>query len=172
MYNQKSIFICIFLFSLISCKSTKSDAPYSLSKKTPFTISFGSFQEWIAGVQGGGSGVNLVVHFEEVSDGVVFKELYFRKQISEVIQPIPKRIEAAFKGEINQRQDVVMDESSIKEAVNTPPFKFPFELLRDEAVLKYSYKGKTNYTKIGPMIEETTIAYPSAPPNNEDGGKK
>lgn len=168
MKYLKPLAIVVLLCICMSCGSSKSDAPYSLTEKTPFGISYGSFQEWVAGVQGGGSGVNLVIHFKEVEQGVTFQEVYFRNQISEAKKPIPQRVEASFKGVVNR--EIIMDGNAVKEAVNTPKAPFPFTLLRDEAVLKYVYNGKVFYSKLSPLIEEKPIAYPSAPPSGEDGG--
>jgi hypothetical protein len=159
--------MCVLIvLPFLSCGSSKKDTPYALTTKTPFTIRYGSFQEWIAGVQGGGSGVNLVITFEEVNEGVVFQKLYFQNKISEVKQAIPKRIEGYFKGSTNR--EIIMDGTPVNETANTPPEASPFTLLRDEAVLRYTYNGKTQYTKVGPLVEEETIAYPSAPPNNNN----
>ena len=172
MKTKKSIVILTTLMfstcSFFSCGSTKDKFPYSLTDKTPFTISYGSFQEWIAGVQGGGSGVHVVIHFKEVQEGVSFQEVYFRNQISEAKKPIQQRVEASFKGTANR--EIIMDSDPIKEAVNTPQAPFPFTLLKDEAVLKYIHNGTIRYSKISPLIEKKPIAYPSAPPSREDGG--
>ncbi len=38
----------LILLPFLSCGSSKKDNPFALTAKTPFTVSYGNIQEWVA----------------------------------------------------------------------------------------------------------------------------
>ena len=61
-----------------------------------------------------------------------------------------------------------MDSNPEKEAQNTPPNPFPFNLKENEAVIRYKVNEDTKFFKVSEIAQRPTIAYPSANPNGID----
>lgn len=176
MKQIKFIFgMCALAFLMLSvsnCGSsmntTTNTTSIVLEQNPPFTISEVYAQDWVAGVQGGGSGTNLFVLFENVNEDVRLKQLFFRNKIEDAqTKPhTPLQVIGFFKNQNNQR--VIMDGNPIKEAENTPPEPFPFELNESEAVLSYTVSGTLQYYKISDIEDREPIAYPSVNKPNKD----
>lgn len=144
------------------CKTKKDSLAFT--QNTPFTIENTYSQKWVAGVKGGGSGLNLYVSINNISEGVIMKEFYFRDQITDVKASKNNLFIGYYK---NNENNMIMDSDSKKEAVNTPPVKSPFQLENNEAVLSYEFNNKTYYHKISSIEEKDVLAYPSSNPNNK-----
>ena len=157
----------IIILTLLSCAGGK-ESIYSFVEEPPFKIQQAQFQKWVAGVQGGGSGVNVQVTILEIQEGVQIKEMYFREQIVKARSNF--ETPDYFTGEfLNQpRPDVIMDGDAVQEAQNTPPREFPFQLKDDEAVISYSLKGEVYFVKVSSMEEKPMLAYPGQNPNIKD----
>jgi len=158
------LFLIIVLIS--SCGGTKTeDSAYKLSQNPPFTIKEVYSQKWMAGVQEGGSGINIYFTIENIELGTIIKEVYFRNKIVN----LEKKRERLFIGYFkNKQKDIIMNSDSTKEANNIPPQKFPFQLETNEAVLSYIYKGVDYYFKVSNITEKEVIAYPQSNPNNSN----
>jgi len=141
---------------------------YAMQEDTPFKIGLASFQEWVAGVKGGGSGINVVINITNIQEGVTIKNIYFRNKIEKAQNNVNNidQFKGAFKTESNR--DINMDSNPVKEAQNTPPKQFPFSLKENEAVVSYELKGELYFTKVSEMTKKPLLAYPSAGPNDEN----
>jgi len=165
----KNIFnIYLMVLTTLSCGSIEKETiSYQIMHKPPFSISEASFQKWVGGVQGSGSGFDLKVTFEALPNNISLKEFYFKGMITEArLLNAPKKTYAGnFKNA--ERPDIIMDSDPIKEASNTPKKKFPFKLADNEAIVSYSANGKIFYTKIIDIFEKPILAYPQSNPNNK-----
>jgi hypothetical protein len=162
------IAVSFMFFSFSNCGSTAQGAKsVEFDKTPPFEISEIYSQDWVAGIKEGGSGTNLHMTFNSVKEGLVIKNVYFRKKME-----TPKQSGKAlsytcyFKNDLNR--DVVMDRDPVKEAQNTPPVPFPFHLHKDEAVVSYVVNGKEGFYKISGIEEKPMIAYPASNPKGID----
>jgi hypothetical protein len=155
------------LFSFSNCGGTQDPLEIQFQSTPPFTVAEASFQKWVAGVQEGGSGTNVYINITNVSEGVELRDLYFRNEQAALnTSPnIRSQYVARFKKE---GRSVIMDIDPEKEAKNTPPEKIQFQLNNTEAVVSYSYQGKTAYFKISQLEEKEMLAYPSSNPNDEN----
>lgn len=128
----------------------------------PFVIQEIHFQKWVAGVQGGGSGINVYLTLESIEEDVVFQTLYFRGKSSPLNSNpnTPKRYTANFL--TDQNRDVIMDSNSLKESQNTPPEKIPFQLGDNDAVFSFTENGTLQYFKVKDIEEKPMLAYPAA----------
>lgn len=160
--------ISFMFFSFSNCGSnSQAGKMVEFDKKAPFVISEIYSQDWVAGVKGGGSGTNLHITFDGMQEGLVIENVYFRKKTE-----TPKQTGKAmsytcyFKGDLNR--DVIMDGDPVKEAQNTPPVPFPFDLKDNEAVVNYVVNGKDGFYKIIGIEEKPMIAYPAANPKGID----
>ena len=159
----------LFFFSLIlvafvqlSCEGTKSkNNRNQLVNDPPFKIVESYSQDWIAGIQQGGSGTNLFITLDEISGDIVVQDLFFNgKRVRSQISPsISNQYIGYFKNADNI--DIIMDGDSIKESKNIPPEKISFRLENQEAVIEYLHNGAKYFYKLKGIEVRPPIAYPS-----------
>jgi len=159
--------VSLVLFSFSNCGSSQTTS-YKLTQDAPFIIDDVYYQDWVAGVQDGGSGTNVHITFKEFTEDVRIDSIYFRNK-TEKAKSAPqarKQYIGYFKKRTNR--DIVMDSDSKKEAQNTPPKSFTFELADNDAVVSYVKNGTTHYYKIANMRQKEMLAYPqsNAPSDN------
>lgn len=156
--------LVVLVLGLGSCAGGR-DQGSGFEQEPPFTLGAVYFQKWVAGVQNGGSGVNVYVEIESYLDDVMIEDIYFRnKKIKAQNSPQYRDLYVGyFKSE--KRPDIIMHDDPVKETVNTPPEKIPFNLNDDEAVLSYLHKGEMKFIKLVEIEEKPMIAYPGM--NNE-----
>jgi len=152
----------VFIFiSFSHCSSAQK-----LQKKPSFNLGEVSFQKWIAGVQGGGSGYHMLIHVTSNKNNVTFDSIYFRGYKAKI--EIGKiAYTAQIKTEINLREDLIMSHEGPDEFGNKTPLKdpdFPFKLQLDECVISYIENHTTKYYKVENLVEKPKEEYPSAPP--------
>ncbi|WP_394747945.1 hypothetical protein [Spongiimicrobium salis] len=159
-----SIYIAIVLMmGLSSCASQKK-----LETAAPFKMGSASSQAWTGGVESSGSGYTLKVAMEELSPNVEFRDIYFRGQIGLVeMEEVDgkmyckaKLIKKAGKPDIISHKDAAKEAGNQPPALNTSVKKqFPFEVNKDEAVLRYTEGNKTRYIKISNIKELAPKVY-------------
>ena len=161
------LLLSLSFFSLSNCGNAKTGVEsITFQKNPPFVIEQVTSQKWIAGVKEGGSGTNMKATISKIKQGVVFKNLYYRGQVTEIKNDLKKKgiYNAAF---VDEKQDFMMDSDPKVEAQNTPRTVFPFELKLFEAVLSYEYQDTLYYVKITEVLEKEVMALPSS---NSKGG--
>ena len=163
------LFTLSFLFlSVSNCGSSQSDKSVTFEKNPPFVISDIYSQSWIAGIQGGGAGTNIHINLASIEEGVTLDKIYFRKKSELLTQMIgrPTTFTGYFKSEKNR--DVIMSADPVKEAQNTPPDPFPFQLGENEVVIAYTVNESSKFFKVSNIVEKEIIAYPATNPNGID----
>ena len=160
--HSMMIYLCT-LFSLFSCAGSKN-TNLVLQESTPFTITGAYYQDWIAGVKGGGSGTHLYFSIENMNSDIEIVDVYFRKQQQKATNTKENQYQVPFSNDLN-RGDTILDSNPIKEAQNEVPKAIPFSLENNEAVLSYLQNGEKKYVKIPDLQEKPVLAYPSANPN-------
>ncbi len=156
----------------VNCSSSKDvleASSIALEEKPSFQLGTVYFQKWVAGIQGGGSGIHLYITEKTNRNYVVFDSAYFRG-LSAKIHVGKIGYLASFKTPLNQKEDVVMDGDSNREYGNKLPKgnpTFPFKLQDNECVIQYTENGKTMYYKVTTVFEKQTEYYPSAPNTKE-----
>ena len=159
-------FFTIMLLIMVSVSQCSS--AQKLQNEAPSKFGLVYFQTWVAGVSGGGSGLNL---FIPVMDGSVrLDSVYFRGSVSklEVKPSNPTLHIGRFDTGFNQAKDIIMHSDSNEEHTNKlskPARMIPFELKDNECVVSYTKEGKVFYYKIPNVIQKPADNYPSAPPN-------
>ena len=140
--------LCYWGFSQCgSCKETS----HQVQTNIPFSIEKATYNDWVAGVKGGGSGTNVIVTIKELDpNNIEVDSMYFRSRKVKVEIKGSSYI-GRFNSRLNQRQDKVLHSDSKKEFGNQVPeveMKIPFELENNEAVISYKEKGKLKFYKI------------------------
>ena len=160
-----AIFLILLAIGFSQCKSTSetmkiNDTITLTENKTPQVY----FQNWIAGVRGGGSGLNLVLT-KSFLKGITPIKVYFRGKIA-VAEEKQLDFVAYYKGELNQLRKKDTSEISNEEENHTTNnvVPFPFELEEDEAIISYHNNGKLSYLKITKITKKESLAYPTAKP--------
>ena len=148
MRNYVSI---LFLILVIGCSSQDKIIKES-------TI-LASYQTWIAGVRGGGSGINFSLELtSELPSNIQLKKLIFRGYEVPFEKQDALHFMARIKTEGNQ-QKFDGDDSPI---YSSP--KNAITLAENEAILIFSKNGKEYQQKITKVIEKPALEYPSAKP--------
>lgn len=157
-------FISLVMMSFSQCASTKK-----LQDEIPLEIGQVSYQSWVAGVEGGGSGVNLFIPIVSNINNLVLDSVYFHGKKVKLEQKTESLYVGRFKKSTNQKKEVVMSSNPVAE-FNNPvpeiPQKMPFELKEDECVVSYMDRNKTKYFKISDITKKKAQLYPSTPPRN------
>ncbi|RSK41479.1 hypothetical protein [Mangrovimonas spongiae] len=156
----------IFYFIVIlGCSSSKQ-----LETKPPFTFGDVYYQAWVAGIQEGGSGVNVYIPIEDNPKSIVLDSIYFRNQAVKLKKQIVDKTIYIGRFQSQNKQDLIMSSDLKDEYGNTLPkqiVKPPFPLTKNECIVSYQDKGKTKYYKIQDLIEKQPLHYPATPPNKE-----
>lgn len=170
---QFSIFICV-LTVCIQCatsqntkKQTMNQSQFTIEEDAPVLIEQPYFQEWVAGIEEGGSGFNVVLPLKEASD-VELKEVYFQgKKIELLPSSDNKRYLGNYKHPEYKKSDMIMSDDPKKEYGNQLPViekPIPFTLNNNEAVISYMEGDIKKYFKISGITKKPMVAYPQAPP--------
>lgn len=163
-YKFVSILI-IFIFT--NCSTAQK-----LQKTAPIILGEVYSQSWVAGVKGGGSGINLFIPvLGELPQNMQFDSVYFRGRASklELATTNPVLYVGRFTEKFKQNQDIIMSIDPMEEYGNQLPTqqKIPFDLKETECVVSYKESKDTKYFKIDNIIEKKSEHYPSAPQNKQ-----
>lgn len=152
-----------------SAQNKQKISDFKFQEKTSFSVGEVSFEKWVAGIQGGGSGIHMYITIKENKNHVVFDSIYFRGYSAKM--EIGKMgYFTSFKTALNQRKDYNMSHDENAEYGNDPSKiqnKSVFELQDYECVISYQEDGIAKYYKHARMIEKPSLDYPSAPPNKD-----
>lgn len=163
----KSLFAfigCVLIpLTMTQCGTTKTAL-----QETPFQTGEVYFEEWIAGVQGGGSGIDVYVPITEMTVAIELQMAFFRGKAAPLTSSTENLYIARFKTDLNNERDITMHADAIEEVVNTPEVSasFPFPLADDELGVSYIMNGLLTYTKLTKIIQKESIPRPSAPPRD------
>lgn len=158
--------ILLVSFSFLNCGGSKSSNNILVFKENPpFEIQDANFQKWAAGIEEGGTGININIHFSNLDSEVIIQNVFFRGHTLVATKLIgkPNHYVAYLKNK-SENKGFVMHSDPIKEGENTFSNEFPFQLEENEAVISYWYNGERNFYKIIDLSEKQEIAYPQSYP--------
>ena len=140
----------ILIFGLSNCNTTKQEA-YQLQKEAPFKIKEATYQEWVAGVRGGGSGISISLLIEDFDTSKIkIDSLYFRNYKAQLSKRGANYV-ANIKTNLNNQEDIILHKNTQNEYGNQPPViedSNPFNLSYKEAIISYKEKNKMKYVKV------------------------
>lgn len=147
------ILYLFFATTLISCSSTET-----IVQENNLSA---SYETWVAGVRGGGSGINFYVDLKtELSEEIELKKVIFRGYEVPFEKQDALHFIARIKTEGNQ-QKFDGDDSQIY----TSP-KNALTLAENEAILIFLKNGKEIRQTIKEVKEKPMLLYPSTKPKN------
>lgn len=156
----------IIFLSIFNCKPAQEPL-LQFQTTPPLDISAPYYTSWVAGVEGGGSGINVFLPLK-TNGKTVIDSLHFRGQKT-AVETRDKLIIGRFKEVSNQKKDIIMSAEPQDEYNNKMELKrdvSPFNLPENACVISYSINGKRLYYKVLNLKKGESIAYPSAPPKN------
>ena len=146
-----TLFALTFSSTLFSCNTTEIVAQDNIQSA--------SYQTWVAGVRGGGSGINFNVEFKsELPSNIELKKVIFRGY--EV--PFDKQDNLHFQAMIKTPGNQQKFEGDDSQIYTSP--KNALTLADNEAILIFTKDGKEYQQKITNVIEKPSLEYPSAKP--------
>ena len=155
------IFGSAILFGFSQCGNSK-DIAYKVQEKSAFKIRKATYKEWVAGIRGGGGGVNVFFTIDGFdSSKITLDSVFFRGQKAKIEKNNSLYI-GRFITEANQQLDMIISSDTDAEYGNKAPIKtvkFPFELKDNEAIISYKENGKQKYYKQELQREEPDL-YP------------
>ena len=142
-----------FATTLISCNTTET-----IVQENNLST---SYETWVAGVRGGGSGINFYVDLKtELSEEIELKKVIFRGYEVPFEKQDTLHFIARIKTDGNQ-QKIEGDDTKIY----TSP-KNALTLTENEAILIFLKNGKEIRQTIKEVKEKPMLLYPSAKPKN------
>lgn len=149
---------------LLGCKTTKSTLFVS---KPPISIEAPYFQTWVAGVQGGGRGVDVFLPVKDLNN-ITPDSIHFRGQRAKAVYK-NQMIVGHFSSPQNQPKDIILSNEPFAEANNQLLPKADhsaFELEPNTCVLSYILENKCYYHKIIDLTQRPSIPYPKSSPSH------
>ena len=162
--NNTNCLLFYFMISLsfINCSSVKTN---TFVEAAPFVITSPYYNSWVAGIEGGGSGINVFLPVSDIRNAV-FDSIHFRGEKAIVVKK-DSLIVGRFKTAFNQSRDLIMSSNLKDELQNKLVYKADlslFVLADTECVISYRLQDKRYYYKVSDLKKGKVIAYPSAPP--------
>jgi hypothetical protein len=159
------MFLIVSAIILSQCTSTRK-----VQTNMPLEIGKAYYQNWIAGIEGGGSGINLYIPITSNVNHIELDSVYFQNKVTKLELTNKKLAIGHFKTNPNQKKDIIMSNEPYAEYGNQVPGfdkKIPFELKGNQCVISYIERSKTKYFMIDSIIKKQLLAYPSRPHNKE-----
>jgi len=159
----------MILLSIVLTGFTNCSSAQKLEKNTPFNIGEVYCQSWVAGIKGGGSGINIFIPIEgNLNKMVQLDSVFFRGKASKLeFKPNNTSLFIGrFLSSSNMSKDFIMSDKPNAEYGNKLPKplnNIPFDLKANECVISYVADGKTLFYKIENIPEKKAIPYPRAP---------
>ncbi len=140
------------MVSFSKCSTTKK-----LQNSAPFKIGQVYYQYWVAGVKGGGSGVNLFIPIASNLKNITLDSVYFRGERSKLESTDQILFVGRFQTTTNQNKDIIMSSDPYAEYGNKVPErpkKAPFKIKDSECVVSYKQGNTLKYYKISNIIKK------------------
>ena len=113
------LWLCIIVIGWTSCTSSKRSTD-TLLVDAPILFDKPYFQAWIAGIQGGGSGINL--YLPTTAMHIELDSAYFRGMTAK-LKTYESGYIARFKTDLNQHHDLIISAEEYAEYANQLPEK-------------------------------------------------
>jgi len=149
--------------SFIMVSFSQCSSAQKLQKNAPTALGNVYCQSWIAGVQGGGAGINIFIPIEDTS--IVLDSVYFRGKAAKLATKPQntKLFIGRFMSDFNKPDDMSPEFGNKKDTPKVEE-KIPFELKDNQCVVSYKDGDITKYFKVENVVEKASIPRPSAPP--------
>lgn len=147
----------VLLFTTLIANTYQSvNAQKKHTFKTPTSIEIkpAFFQEWYAGIEVGGTGINVFIPVLNDSKKITLDSIYFRNLTGKLVRGKNKYVAI-----LKNKSPYYTFKKPIK------PKDYPFDLNDDECIVSYTEKGETKYFKIRKLSEVAGTYYEEGPPS-------
>ena len=150
------IVFCVSALIMIQCASSQK-----IDDIQPVAVKQAYYQEWVAGIKEGGTGINLYIPLSDRQNDLNLQYAYFK---GHKIQLNKKPNENVYVGKYQSEpeRDLIMSKDPKDEYDNKLPEteKIPFDIQGDQCVIAYSKEGKEGFFKIEKLTKKQMEAYP------------
>lgn len=146
--------ILIIMINFSSCRGR-----YKLEKSIQLTLGEVYYQNWIAGVEGGGSGFNIFIPISDNPKNTMLDSVYFKGKKAKLEFNNNTIFIGRFKTAKNRKRDIILSNDSNADF----SIKIPFNLNDNECVVSYLNNGKIRYFKIEDIIRKESKIYQKTP---------
>ncbi len=149
---MNAVFFAVIITSTFQCTTPKvavapKETPELILKKPVI------FQEWYAGINVGGTGINMFISKFDTDRNIEVDSVYFRNMKGKLVN-------------IDNMYSVVLKNDSPYYEPNPSNAKTnPFNLTPNECIIRYTENGKVNYGKTASIIEKAGTYYENGPPS-------
>jgi len=154
------VLFALMVFTMVSCSSSKEKSEYKTNSTIEVSdIESAYYQKWVAGIEGGGSGINFHIVFKKPLDANFKLEKVNFQSYEGVFEKIS---ETEYVAKFNtQQNDLTLDVNPEKEYGNKAPVEHILE--PNEALLYFLIKSRGKYLarSVKNVKEKPMIAYPS-----------
>ena len=149
-----------FVLTLLVFTACSNKTKFNIEKHSDIEFKETYYQEWVSGIQGGGSGLNIFFVLNGVKDDELQLEgLYFRNEYAKLKYQEQGKYQGFIKTEHNWDNATSLEEDQIRasdnEKLSSEKEAFPFDLGLNEAVISYKFKNTIKYYKILLTKKET-----------------
>lgn len=149
---------------MFCCGGCANKAIIQQTHNFPVKIEEVSYQHWVSGVRGGGSGTNFYIRFyRALPKNIKIQKIYFRRKVETVQQIDVLNYVVFFRGNANWERGNLSELDSQGQASSAEP---PVRISDKEALLTYTQKEREKFYKIKNALEKEMLLYPSARPRN------
>lgn len=165
------IAVVLFSLSITSCNCQKQTVTtqneYKATQEEILKFEEVSYRKWVAGIQGGGSGITIYIDLKEaLGQNIKFEKAQINTFETSSIEKIDDlHYLAHVKTHTN---DLKLDENPEEEYGNEVPKKTDISLKEGQVKLFFSKNGKEVYQMIEKVKQKPMIAYPSTRPKNNE----
>lgn len=156
----------IFLYlAFLNCSSAQK-----IQNSIPIEFGDVYYQHWVAGVQGGGSGINVFINVVSNNKNIELDSIYFQGKVSKLEEGNNSLFIGRFKTTANQREDLILSSNPKEEygnQIRKSKKDIPFELKDNQCIISYKEGGKIKYFMIEDVKNRKLLAYPSSPQKKE-----
>lgn len=138
---------------IISEESTSIKPIPTFQPSTSFKVKTIAFQEWYAGIEVGGTGMNVFVPIVNKDENIKIDSVYFRNLKGQLVE------------NYGRYQAVLKNKSpyyTFKKAEKDKDF--PFDLNDNECAISFVENGKIKYVKVTDLSEKAGTYYENGPP--------
>ncbi len=155
---KKIVYAIVFtgvIASTYQCASPKEVIPTTtFVQPTALKVKPVYFQEWYAGINVGGTGLNVFIPIENENPNIFIDSVYFRNLKGKLIKKDGKYVAT-----LENASKLYTFKKSEK------PADYPFTLNDYECAISYVENGKTKYFKVRNLNEVAGTYYENGPPS-------
>lgn len=159
------VYLVFLSLAFLNCSSVQK-----IQSSIPIEFGDVYYQHWIAGVKGGGSGINVFINVASNKKNIELDSVYFQGKVSKLEEVNNSLFIGRFKTTANQREDLIMSSNPKEEygnQIHKPKEDIPFELKNNQCIISYMDSDKIKYFMIEDIKKKKLLAYPSAPQKKE-----